>query len=438
MKQNDVLLMGTVALSTILVFGEVSICRGSDGSVALERLERSTTSTLEQTPILRAVVEDLNADEAAANSDRGAGTPWIEYTREGIGPSFSRRPNSQDTLSLGIPFNGPGQGSRAKRLTEAASLRSIALKRVATLEMAKIVGEEWVGLAALEDRLEVVRTRLRHLDKAVKLQNKRLDLGEVAGTEVMQLELARATEASIKAGLEADAQSCHRRLEALCGDGCAFPGAGNLTAIWRALGPMDDQTQPTSVDTAPGVRGVMSEKALAEARAKLVASVIWGRPSVGVEWEHFPSMDGIEGFDALGLQLSVPLPFGRSGKRQVEEAEARLRAIGARAEAETLEIKANFESTLSELRGARARLQALSPVLNELERTEFSLSEQFRLGAVSYLVYIDGLARLDGVRFEAVDAREQLLLSRLRLAVLIDDDGLFPLPSKPAEPIEEN
>ena len=103
-----------------------------------------------------------------------------------------------------------------------------------------------------------------------------------------------------------------------------------------------------------------------------------------------------------------------------------------------MEIKANFESTLSELRGARARLQALSPVLNELERTEFSLSEQFRLGAVSYLVYIDGLARLDGVRFEAVDAREQLLLSRLRLAVLIDDDGLFPLPSKPAEPIEEN
>ncbi len=436
-KPNNLWLM-PVATCAIGFFGVVPVWADSSGDAALERLGTTTASALRQTPILRAVLEDLRADQAAAASQRGAGTPSLGYLREGIGSSFDRQPNSQDTVSIDIPFNGPGQGSRARRLTDAADLRTVALKRVAVLDVVRVVGEEWVRTAALADRLEVVRTRLDNLDKALILQNKRLELGEVAGTEVMQLELARAAEASKKAGLEADAESGRRRMEALCGDGCVFPEPGDLVAIQSSLGPRSEARGAVDFETAPGVRGVMSDKALAEAQADLTSATIWGRPSVGVEWEHIPSLDGIEGFDALGLQLTVPLPFGRSGKRQVEEAEARSLAAAAWAEAEMVEIQARYEGLRSEFHGAEARLAALNPVLNRLERTEFSLGEQFRLGAVSYLVYIDGLSRLDGVQLEAVDAREQLLQSRLRLAVLLDDAGLFPLPPRPPEPVQEN
>ncbi|MEN8165615.1 MAG: TolC family protein [Acidobacteriota bacterium] len=420
------------------VFGLFPAWADSSGDAALQRLGRTTASAVERTPALRAAFEDLSADEAAAASQSGAGTPSLEYVREGIGSSFDRQPNSQDTVSLGIPFNGPGQGSRGRRLTDAAGLRTVALKRVAVLDVVRVVGEEWVRTAALADRIEVVRTRLDHLDKALILQNKRLELGVVAGTEVMQLELARAAEASMKAGLEADADRGRHRMEALCGDGCVFPAPGDLVAIQTFLGPMTRLRGAADFEAAPEVRGVMSDKALAEAQADLTAATIWGRPSFGVEWEHIPSLDGVEGWNALGLQLSVPLPFGRSGKRQVEEAEARSRAAAAWAEAEMVEIQARYEGVLSEFRGAEARLAALNPVLSRLERTEFSLGEQFRLGAVSYLVYIDGLSRLDGVQLEAVDAREQLLQSRLRLAVLLDDAGLFPLPPSPPESVQEN
>ncbi len=428
----------SVVTCAIGIFGVVPVWADSSGDAALERLGRTTESALRQTPVLRAVLEDLSGDEAAAASQSGAGTPSIGYLREGIGSSFDRQLNSQDTVSIDIPFNGPGQGSRARRLTDAAGLRTVALKRVAVLDVVRVVGEEWVRTAALADRLEVVRTRLDHLDKALILQNKRLELGEVAGTEVMQLELARAAEASKRAGLEADAESGRHRMKALCGDGCVFPAPGDLVAIQSSLGSRSQVRGAVDFETAPGVRGVMSDKALAEAQADLTAATIWGRPSVGVEWEHIPSLDGIEGWDALGLQLTVPLPFGRSGKRQVEEAEARSRAAAAWAEAEMVEIQARYEWVRSEFRGAEARLAALNPVLNRLERTEFSLGEQFRLGAVSYLVYIDGLSRLDGVQLEAVDARERLLQSRLRLAVLLDDAGLFPLPPKYPEPVQEN
>jgi hypothetical protein len=42
-------------------------------------------------------------------------------------------------------------------------------------------------------------------------------------------------------------------------------------------------------------------------------------------------------------------------------------------------------------------------------------------------VYIDGLSRLDDVRLEAIDARSQLLQSRVELAAMTGDTSLFPL-----------
>ncbi len=57
-----------------------------------------------------------------------------------------------------------------------------------------------------------------------------------------------------------------------------------------------------------------------------------------------------------------------------------------------------------------------------------SLAEQFRLGAISYLAYIDGLSRFDRIVEETIDARRTLLLARLDLAVLLGDSSIFPLP----------
>ncbi len=57
-----------------------------------------------------------------------------------------------------------------------------------------------------------------------------------------------------------------------------------------------------------------------------------------------------------------------------------------------------------------------------------SLAEQFRLGAISYLAYIDGLSRFDRIVEETIDARKTLLQAQLDLAVLLGDSTIFPLP----------
>ena len=77
---------------------------------------------------------------------------------------------------------------------------------------------------------------------------------------------------------------------------------------------------------------------------------------------------------------------------------------------------------------ASERLRETESVRKRLPRTERSLNEQFRLGAISYLVFIDGLARLDDLRLQRIKAYETLLHARLELAMVLGDPSLFPLP----------
>ena len=74
-------------------------------------------------------------------------------------------------------------------------------------------------------------------------------------------------------------------------------------------------------------------------------------------------------------------------------------------------------------------------LLAGLRNTERSLTEQFRLGTISYLVYFDALSRLDDVVLQNIDARRALLEARLELAVVLFDFSLFPLPEPSLEDV---
>ena len=47
--------------------------------------------------------------------------------------------------------------------------------------------------------------------------------------------------------------------------------------------------------------------------AKLSKSTAWGRPEADVEWERIPEFDGIDGYDAFGFRIGVPLHLGKTG-----------------------------------------------------------------------------------------------------------------------------
>ena len=99
------------------------------------------------------------------------------------------------------------------------------------------------------------------------------------------------------------------------------------------------------------------------------------------------------------------------------------------AEAERVRQLRTLTGTLEAARRSGKRNEQLVGVLENAASTERALAEQFRLGAISYLVYIDGLGRLDDVRLDAVEARWRLLAARLELAAMLADPACLPVPA---------
>jgi outer membrane protein TolC len=126
--------------------------------------------------------------------------------------------------------------------------------------------------------------------------------------------------------------------------------------------------------------------------------------------------------------VSWPLPLGRAGRERAAAARASAAAAEAAAEASLLQLERRARAATAAADNASRILAEAEPTMERLASAEHSLAEQFRLGAISYLVYIDGLSRLDEVRTQAITARRELLAARLELARVLGDSSIFPLP----------
>jgi outer membrane protein TolC len=411
----------------LAAMGWLSRAGSETSSDTVERLLASQRAALESAPELAARLHELAAAEAAARSVRGAGTPYVEWQSEGFESGIDRAPNAQDTLRLGTPFNYPWNWGEGRRLEDATLLWTGAGREAARLDLAAEVGRRWLDLAAVTEYHEVVGRRLARLDEALNLQEAKYQLGEVAGTDVAQLDLEHVRESSRLADLEGRARGLRARLQELCGNGCIEPVAGDLEELVSLSTAYQGMITEAAVEAGAPYRSVLGEAEAARAHAELVSAIAFGRPEVEAEWEQFPSLEGLPGYDAWGFRLSVPLPIGSAGRQLRSAARAEVGVAASNLEATRRRYLQQIESEVAAAEGAEGRLSALGTVLDDLEQVEHSLSQQFRLGAIRYLVYIDGLSRLDDVRLEAIEARSQLLRSRLELAALLGDTSVFPL-----------
>ena len=117
------------------------------------------------------------------------------------------------------------------------------------------------------------------------------------------------------------------------------------------------------------------------------------------------------------------------GRARRTAAEAQAEASQAEAQNAEREFLRRLDLAFQRFRSADTVLSEIATLAEDLPRTEQSLAEQFRLGAISYLIYVDGLARLDELRDSLVDTRLALLEARLELATLLADTEIFPIPS---------
>lgn len=366
----------------------------------------------------------------------------LELQTEGLGDSFGREDNAMDTVGLLKPIYAPWQTGARRNALEALAEWRDAEGELTGVDVAGRIAQLWSTWAEIEARIAVRSERLERIDRALEIFEQRLTLGEVAGTEVRQLEAQRAEDrvALVNERLSGDE---HRlALEALLGFAPPVPAGDSLSQMesWLSGTQLSDEVSADSSSTAQNPRRATIEAprqaGRIEARAELEQSLAQleletaaGTPRFGIELERVPSFADAPSIEAMGLQLSIPLPFGRSVRQRRSAARSSAALAESRRQRAVLDLERDLATWQSRLASASLGLRDVETVMERLPRTEFSLSEQFRLGAISYLVFLDGVARLDDIRLRQIELQGLAVRARIELSRLSGDNLYFPLPS---------
>jgi outer membrane protein TolC len=315
----------------------------------------------------------------------------------------------------------------ARDLARTSEEGVAVIQRTAIRATAVEAVRRWLDLASAVERLEVRKARLERLDIALALLEARHQLGEVAGTEVAQLDLEYTDASMLVAATAAEVEVLRQAVAELCGPSFPAPLAGDLEALaGLSRTPVSSEIHEQSLAAGVPMQNADTEARFEEARARMAAAAAWGRPMIEAEWEHFPDIGPIPGYDAWGFRIAVPLPVGSVGSRH--RAAARERAAAAAADRQTAarETRSRAEAALAVAEGAQSRLATAASAVGSLPRIEESLSAQFRLGVLTYLEYVYGTVRHDELLLTVIDARVDLLSARLQLSYLLDDPSIFP------------
>ncbi len=323
----------------------------------------------------------------------------------------------------------PWRWGERRDLIQAASDWRTAAVRTADLDTAAEAGRRWLELAAAIDARAVVQRRVERLEKAVALQRKRLELGEISGMELIQIELEQARWSAKLSTAEQELELTRESLSELCGDRCDPPQPGDLKELANGTATPDAGRVPERFESAPVWRSIAARSELDMARWKSIGQSAAGFPELEAEWERFPALDGLPAYDAAGIRLRFPIPVGSDVRAARAEAAYRAREVSAGLRAQGERLHRRLAGLFSTASASENRLAELGGILEREGQAEHALAEQFRLGAASYLVYIDGLDRLDDLRLDVVKARLELLHARLELAALVADGRSFPLPA---------
>ncbi|MCB1034487.1 MAG: TolC family protein, partial [Acidobacteria bacterium] len=302
--------------------------------------------------------------------------------------------------------------------------------RAHRLDAAVLAAEGWLELAAQTEHVVLVEERVRRLERALEVQSRRYELGEISGSERRQLELEGVRERASLDLAESRLLVARQQLESLAPGGVFPPAAGDLYRLLEALGAAlpSEADLDSLLSESPYLRLAAHHRAVAAAEEKVLARNVWGSPEVELEWEHIPGLDGAAGLDAAGFRIGWPLPLGAQGRQRLAAAQQRVSAEAARSELLRRELGARLRSHWSTIRLGRAGLGGLEEAAAQIPETEHSLAEQFRLGAISYVVFLDGLARLDELRQGLIETRHRVLAAQLEMARLLGAEEFFPLP----------
>ena len=403
----------------------------ADVTAVTEKVLATMRAAVESSPEIALRASRLGAEVAEIRSSAGAGAPTLSWQREGIGAGFDQRPNAVDHLRVNLPFNPPWRRGASRRLQEATGRLLETGSASSYLEVEALAGQHWLDLAAETEMAVLAETRVERLHKALATQTRRYELGEISGSERRQLELELARDRVALRQAQIRRLTAEQKVTAFTPSGFPLPVGGDLSRlVEHTASPVPgDHALEAVLAEVPFLRLAEIRREVADAEAGTQRHSAWGRPEVELEWARIPDLGPVEGFSGAGVRVSFPLPLGKQGREKILATQQRAQAAAAERERLHRQLLARLNAATETAQAAEAALESLRATADQSAASEHSLAEQFRLGAISYLVYLDGLSRLDEVRRGMIETRYTLLAARLELAQLLGTDTYFPMPS---------
>ncbi len=350
----------------------------------------------------------------------------LELQSEGLGDSLSREPNAIDTIRWIRPVAAPWRAPARRDARTALERWHRAESQLRATDVAAEVADLWLNWAAHQANLKVREDRLQRIERALRVFEARFERGEVAGTEVRQLEAQRAED--LAAVLEERLRSNEHRLT-LESWLAVPPPPPRPYSLSQLQGWLEATIRQDHSESRPSqqIERIQARADLDQALARLREKTASGNPAVTLEFERIPALDGARAVEALGVQVSIPLSFGRDVRERRGAARRNADLAAVTASRSQAALARDLELWSSRRVSAAEGLKDLRSAVERLPRTEHSLSEQFRLGAITYVVFLDGLARLDDVRLREIELQTLFLRSSIALARLSGNASHFPL-----------
>jgi len=379
-----------------------------------------------QAPPQRLSLTDYLRRVLAANPDLAAARATVDIARAQINvakvfpdPEINLGVSQYDVTRRGNPTILATQlslpielgGKRRSRIAVARSgLDAADLDYADAVRMLRaLAGNAFIN--ALHARTVVTQKQgaLGHLERLVEVNQRRLAAGDIAEVELVQsrVEMQRFRAEVLDA--EGEQQAAEVAMAQLLGDrsNLSVQAGGEL----RAPPPALDQTMlAASIEKrsdvhASAVRLEGAQRQIDLEHAKRVVDV-----TVGAGWLHNFAVGGEPGLpsaEMLAASLSVPIPFSRIYRGELEAAESaqrqaqsQLQAIRIRAQAELQEALARFEAAARRVAlydgGTLVDASSvLEKTLYSYQRGEATLVEVLvaqRTASEIQLAYLDALA----------------------------------------------
>ncbi len=355
---------------------------------------------------INSAVGDVTTADRRENPNFSLSSTYLS-PRAGLGSGGLRSKNADSVFRLEQLVE---RGDKRAHRTQSAEARLAAARFDA--EEAERTGLIQLSQAYWDLKLAFEREHLADATaqlarEAVVAADKRLKVGDISAVDVSKLRVDNLRSENDARVARADRQKSQLAFAILIGRStdaenlsCAddWPGASNASPP-----PVDRSPQ---LENRADVRAATARVAAAEAALEVARSLGKRDVTVGLQFEHYPTVGDQAPNNTWGLSVAIPLFASHRYEGEFIRAASELDQARDQAERTRALAKADAIRTENEFRTAKERIGSLeSTLLPEAEKVTEAAEFAYRKGATGLLELLDARRTLRQIQQEAALAK---------------------------------